>query len=365
MAQALDPLCQAITDFLKTKELPESAVLRFQVKDLASDCALMDGVLYHIWENVRAGGHIPRIIVPESLRPQLLHAYHKSPISGGHWGLNKTYEKIRLSYFWPGMRADLNKYIAACSTCNESKGTQTKVNELGEFRDDGLYEPGDHWHMDFTEMPGGESLWLAVDRASRFVVGHATTNQTADTAGKAILHEIMLHFGSPRNITSDNGQAFVGHTVAWINAALGSVHENTTPYHPQSNGLVERANETFEGVAKCLVGQSSWKRLVPFILWIINTTPNASTGVSPYFLMFGRHPRQPIDISILPDSTGVKAASLRNEFALDFHRAREAVNKSAAIARERQKLTYDAARPQSALSQPTSTTRVGNKGAHP
>ena len=72
-----------------------------------------------------------------------------------------------------------------------------------------------------------------------------------------------------------------------------------TSYHPQTSGMVERMNQTCEQVLRCLIhelGDASWEDVLPMVQFVINSTPSAVTGYSPFYLNFGFHPVTPMEM---------------------------------------------------------------------
>ena len=96
--------------------------------------AYKDGVLHYRWQT--AGNEADRLfpVIPWDLRADALQQLHDSPVSGGHMAVEKTLDRIRQRFWWPGMRQDLEKYIEICKPC-AARRTQGKklVAELKPF----------------------------------------------------------------------------------------------------------------------------------------------------------------------------------------------------------------------------------------
>ncbi|GMF57178.1 unnamed protein product [Phytophthora fragariaefolia] len=63
----------------------------------------------------------PRLVIPDSLRSDMLHYAHED-FQGGHQGITRTYEKLRSEFYWPGMYADVEHYVKECVDCASGKG---------------------------------------------------------------------------------------------------------------------------------------------------------------------------------------------------------------------------------------------------
>ena len=104
-------------------------------------------------------------------------------------------------------------------------------------------------------------------------------------------------FGAPAYLVSDQGKAFTGHLITNLCELYGMQKLRTSPYHAQTNGQVERMNQTII----CMIGKleqnkkARWSKHLPEMLSAYNGTHSAVTGNSPYFLLFGRKARMPVD----------------------------------------------------------------------
>jgi predicted nucleic acid-binding protein len=107
-----------------------------------------------------------------------------------------------------------------------------------------------------------------------------------------------MKFGIPETIHSDQGTEFVNDFLARINDRMNVGHKVTTPYYPQANAQVERFNRTLKESLKiyCEKKPGNWDKYISSICFAYNTSLNAATGFSPFYLMYGRHPRLPTEI---------------------------------------------------------------------
>ena len=110
--------------------------------------------------------------------------------------------------------------------------------------------------------------------------------------------QIISHVGIPKEILTDQGTSFMSRTLRKLYELLGIQSIRTSVYHPQTDGLVERFNRTLKSIIQKLVHDDSWnwdKWLVP-LLFAVQEVPQASTGFSPFELLFGRKPRGVLDL---------------------------------------------------------------------
>ena len=116
---------------------------------------------------------------------------------------------------------------------------------------------------------------------------------TARETASAFLANIFRFCGLPDSLVSDQGRAFIDATWKDICSELKISHKLSTSYHPQTDGQTERANKTLEVYLRHYVNylQDDWVKHLPIAEFSINNHTNASTGLSPFFVSFGHHPR--------------------------------------------------------------------------
>ena len=135
------------------------------------------------------------------------------------------------------------------------------------------------------------------DHFSKYVVEYVVKDQTAHTAAETLRIGYFRLFGAPAYLVSDQGKAFTGHVITHLCELYGVQKLRTSPYHAQTNGQVERMNQTII----CMIGKleedrkACWSKHLPELLMAYNATHSAVTRYSPYYLLFGRRPRIPVD----------------------------------------------------------------------
>jgi transposase InsO family protein len=144
-------------------------------------------------------------------------------------------------------------------------------------------------------------LLVAVDKFSKWIEAVPVTNQEATTSVK-FFESIVYRYGVPNNIITDNGTNFTSGEFQEFAKNLGIKIKYASVAHPKSNGQVEKANGLVcAGLKKRLLrplkhAAGAWVEELPSVLWSLWTTPNSSTGYTPFFLLFGAEAVLPLDV---------------------------------------------------------------------
>ena len=122
-------------------------------------------------------------------------------------------------------------------------------------------------------------------------------DQTARTAAETLRNGYFGLFGAPAYLVSDQGKAFTGHVIMQLCELYGVQKLRTSPYHAQTNGQVERMDQTIIRMIGKLEEdrKACWSKHLPELLLVYNATRSTVTGYSPYYLLFSRRPRIPVD----------------------------------------------------------------------
>ena len=149
-------------------------------------------------------------------------------------------------------------------------------------------------------LRGEPVIWNVLvlqDHFSKYVVAYVVKDQTAHTAAETLRNGYFGLSGAPAYLISDQGKAFMGHIITHLCDLYGVQKLRTLPYHAQTNGQVERMNQTIiHMIAKLEEDKKAcWSEHLPQLLLAYNATHSAVTGYSPYYLLFGRRSRKPVD----------------------------------------------------------------------
>ena len=135
------------------------------------------------------------------------------------------------------------------------------------------------------------------DHFSKYVVAYVVKDQTACTAAKTLRNGYFGLFSAPAYLISDQGKVFMGHLITNLCELYGVQKLRTLPYHAQTNGQVEWMNQTIIPMIGKLEQdkKAHWSEHLLEMLSAYNGTRSVVTGYSPYFLLFGRKARMPVD----------------------------------------------------------------------
>ena len=178
-------------------------------------------------------------IVPDPLKSTVLTAFHENQYGGGHFGKEKTYEKIKNFYFWKNLYTDVLEHVKSCHVCQLNKAKPGKGHGLLKpipVEDGRLFS---HIEMDFMgEIQGHRRkkyILVLTCRTSKYAYAEATKKADADTVIN-VLKEFINIFSCPRKISSDNGTHFKNKKVKQFLDQCGIENTTSTSYAPQSQG---------------------------------------------------------------------------------------------------------------------------------
>ena len=233
------------------------------------------------------------------------------------------------------MRKDIELYVNKKCKCIIDKKPHYK--KQAQFHHIKSTSPMDLIAIDLlhleTASGGYEYILTIVDHFSRFVQTFALRNKEAKTVAKVLFFDFMERFGTPVRLMHDQGKEFENKLFKELEKLKGISHCRTTPYHPQGNGQCEKMNSTILSMLRTLEKsqKKNWNQYLNHITHAYNCTRNDSTGYSPYFLMFGRHPLLPIDLLLdrknTPESNKDYVKKMRKAVEEAYKICEENINK--------------------------------------
>ena len=231
-----------------------------------------------------------QLVVPRSLRDTVFNDSHHTTY-GGHFGITHTHSKLQLHYFWPGMSDFVRDRISACHKCVARKSPVNRHHPMGHVPVSGKFErvAMDLLDVSVISAKGFKYILVVCDYFTKYTEAYPLKDKTARSVVDALMDVWLPRYGFPLFLHSDQGKEFDNVMIHQLSELLGTVKTKTTPYHPRSDGLVERFNRTLLAMLAMFVSQEhdNWDDLLPFMMLAYNTTVHTSTGYTPHRLVFG------------------------------------------------------------------------------
>lgn len=233
------------------------------------------------------------LVVPKPQRSKVIQECHDPPTSG-HLGVFKTHARVSTRWYWPKMRADISNYVRRCQTCMMTKPEQKPSMGHMLSKTPTVTKP---WQLASADIVGplprssnGYSYILSIcDCFSKFVMLFPLRKATANAIMKIVEEQIILVFGAPNQIITDNGTVFRSRIFQDKMAEYHIKIAYTANYHPQANP-VERIHRVVKTMLSSYVGKNhkTWDKFLAKVGWAIRSAKHEVTGFTPNFIMFGR-----------------------------------------------------------------------------
>ncbi|MGH0117755.1 UNVERIFIED_CONTAM: hypothetical protein FKN15_039051 [Acipenser sinensis] len=256
-------------------------------------------LLYRVSQAPGTGQPVTQLLVPKSFRQEVLRLAHDIPFSG-HLGREKTLERILARFYWMGLHDDVKKYVAECPDCQRVAPARVRPAPLVPLPL--VCTPFERMAMDIVGpvLPsdsGYTHILVMVDYATRYPEAVPLRSTCAGAIAKELV-QVIARVGIPKEILTDQGTSFMSDTLKEVYKILKIRSIRTSVYHPQTDGLVERFNQTLKQMLRRFVDQEQkhWAKLLPFLMFAVREVPQSSTGFSPFELLYGRQPRGILDL---------------------------------------------------------------------
>ena len=332
-----------IFDFLKEAVLPDDRKLARKIAAMAPSYAVISGILYFIDSKRR---NRKRALVPRQLREDLMRSRHSGPF-GGHFATSKVYGALADSWYWEGMYQDVEDFCRNCPQC-------VIVSGCGRHNKPPLHpipvqRPFQIVGVDIMDLPttqqGNKHVVVFQDFFTKWPLVYPVPDQKATTLVQLLTKEVIPFFGVPEALLSDRGANLLSHLMRDVCGMLGIEKLNTTAYHPECNGMVERFNRTLKSMLRKHADQfgCQWDEYLSSLLWAYRNMPHDTTGEKPSFLLFGFDCRAPTEAAFLPPSEiqPVEVSDYREELMLSLSSARQLACENIRKVQQRYKRYYD------------------------
>ncbi|XP_047987206.1 uncharacterized protein K02A2.6-like [Leguminivora glycinivorella] len=177
-----------------------------------------------------------RVVIPTSLHQRVLKLLHAP-----HAGIVQTKAYARGYLWWAGMDKEIEKVVAECEDCQSVRNNPPKDPQIWVMPE----KPWSRLHIDFAGPFQGKTFLLLIDSYSKWIEAEIVPSMSSDSI-ITILRRIFASQGLPEVLVSDNGRTFTSEDFNLFLSRNHIKHIFTPPYHPASNGQIERAVQTFK-----------------------------------------------------------------------------------------------------------------------
>jgi hypothetical protein len=213
----------------------------------------------------------------------------------GHRGIEETYKRCLIRFWWPEMKESVRRWVMSCEIC-QKKGSK-KEKEVG--RATGENTVFGRVSLDAIHIKAGSYNYaiIARDDLSGWIEAAPLKNLTATAVAKFITKEWIMRYGVVKCFTVDGGSEFKGIFREAVLMAGSKVVESTA-YWPQAEGMIERGHKDIKGALVKLSDESgtSWESFLPQVLFADRISTKRTTGLSPYEIIFNQIAVLPIDL---------------------------------------------------------------------
>ena len=231
------------------------------------------------------------MVIPSNLRPKFLYHAHDRM---NHAGITRTQQHLS-NFWWESKNEDIQSYIDSCLICAKRKGNYGRPVrwDIGHCRRG--TRPFEVIYLDFVYMPpcrGKRFLLTILDSFSRYFIAIPFAQDRAIDAARGLYQLYLQHREKPVIVSTDRGSHFTGETFAEYCKLMDITSELHCPWRPQSTGNLERQHRTLKNAIFILCEERSvqWLDVLNEVVSNMNSMTNRSTGVSPHYIITGRHP---------------------------------------------------------------------------
>ena len=217
----------------------------------------------------------------------------------GHPGRAATYELVSQNYWWPEMRKTIARYLANCDTYARIK--PVRHAPYGLFKP--MQVPVTQWSSVsmylITGLPKSgpqqdDAILVIVDRLTK-MAHYIPTHESVTSEGTARLYfdNIFRLHGLPYYLVSDRGTQFTAGCSRALCKLVGITQNLSTSFHPQTDCQTERVNAILQQYLRGYINyqQDNWTEILTMAEFAYNNTVLATTGITPFFALYGQHPR--------------------------------------------------------------------------
>lgn len=274
------------------------------IEDEELQAKLEEEIKNFVLENgmfLRKIGNLKVPYLPYSSRSSTIKRFHDGL---GHLRYDSIIDLIKRRFWWYDMANCTRDFIASCPFCQlNGRNSQTR-RPLNPLPPAAL--PFERWGLDYvgplvTTKKQNSYIVTAIDYATRWVVAKAVPFVNDEVVANFLYDEILMSFGCPFEIITDRGSEFMSNGIKKFMDLQKIRHLATSPYHPQTNGMVERMHAMLKHslITLCAGKPNRWDEYLKQTLFALRVRTHAVTKYSPFYLLYGVGPRLPGDTAPL------------------------------------------------------------------
>jgi hypothetical protein len=267
------------------------SVDRKRAKRRARGFRLVEDKLYRVMPDGSS-----KLVPNPSERTALIQATHEQC---GHFGVRRTTALLLTAHWWKGLAAGVQELVSRCVVCDRIKATFNHVSaSLQPLSIGGMFY---RWGCDLagpfpTTARGNQFVMIMVEYFSKHIEVVPLPDKRASTTAAAFASHVLGRFGASAEVVTDGGTEFKGEFDDQLRRCMID-HRVTSANHPQADGLAERAVQTMKRALTKLCETSGsvrdWDIALPWVCLGYRCSPQASTKLSPYQLLYARTPVVP------------------------------------------------------------------------
>ncbi len=220
-----------------------------------------------------------------------------------HFSGHRLFNTLARHWWWEGMFADAVHYVKNWPECLVvSSGGRVTTPPLHRIPVGRPFQIVGVYIMDLpVTLQGNKHVLVFQDFLTKWPIVYPIPDQKSQRIAEILVQDIIPFFGVSESLLSDRGANLLSHLMLGICELMGIKKLNTTVYHPQCNGLVERFNRTLKTALRKHASKfgMQWDRYLSGVLWAYRNTPHESTGEKPSFLLFRFDCRTPTEAALL------------------------------------------------------------------
>ena len=232
-----------------------------------------DNILRH------KSGKITQLVLPKKYHQMVYRELHQEM---GHLGTDRVFQLARERFFWPRMYSDIEHFVSRVCTCLKDRRPVAHTKDpLQPITSSAPFEIVSIDFLHLEQSSGGyEYVLVIMDHFTRYAQAYPTKTKSATAAASKLFNDFILRYGFPARVHHDQGREFENKLFHSLEKYCGMVRSRTSPYHPESNGQVERFNRTLLSMLRTLSEnkKSHWKDYLTKVTHAYNCTRHSTTG---------------------------------------------------------------------------------------